>query len=507
MLLTRRIAITPFLKVIIPFVCGILAVGAAGAPLWLVALSALAVYAAAWLLRGKPFGCWYLYGAVFLTGICVALASAPRFILPPDEKVYLAGEVDSRTFTSGRWVRTTANIGFFRSPSSGNWTRCSEKIQLYMDTAYRISPGDKITFSGYINPVDTTGGSYGRLMKARRIRSRVFVTPGNLKAAATPSDKGLKYLILSAGDFLNGRIDKLHTDPASKEMARALLSGQTGGIDKTLKEAYSKTGVIHIMSVSGLHMGFMLLLANLLLGWMPFLRNGHIYKNIAVILFLWLYAFTTDFSPPVIRAAFMCSAAQAAMAASARASGYNILFAIATLMLAVNPSYLYDISFQLSFLAVLSIMFFFPRLYRRRISKNIAVDFVISSLCLTLAAQLGTLPLIAYNFGRIPLLAVLINPVVILTSFVIIAAALLWVLLPLPLLDPVIGKIVSWTTWAQDWIVTGAASATGGSSGNFILGFGSAIALYALLAGMMVCIKISGSPDNRKELSLRGDNF
>ena len=105
-----------------------------------------------------------------------------------------------------------------------------------------------------------------------------------------------------------------------------------------------------------------------------------------------------------------------ALGASVSGNGYNVVLGTATLMLAVRPSYLFDVSFQLSFAAVLSILFFYPRLYRRRLSRYRTLDALYSSLLLGAAAQIGTLPLTAYHFGNVPLVSLAINPIVIFSA-------------------------------------------------------------------------------------------
>ena len=111
-------------------------------------------------------------------------------------------------------------------------------------------------------------------------------------------------------------------------------------------------------------MGFVLVIANLLFGWTVLLRYGHVAKIVQVISALLRYAVMAGLSPSAVRAALMLSAAQLALACSVPGNGYNVVLGAATLMLAANPVYLYDLSFQLSFMAVLSILFFYPRLYR-----------------------------------------------------------------------------------------------------------------------------------------------
>ena len=231
-------------------------------------------------------------------------------------------------------------------------------------------------------------------------------------------------------------------------------------------------------------------LVNLALGWVVLLRHGHLIRNVLAILALWTYAVMAGLSPSVVRSALMLSAAQAALGASVSGNGYNVVFGTATLMLAVQPSYLSDVSFQLSFAAVLSILFFYPRLYRRRLSRHRALDALYSSLLLGAAAQIGTLPLIAYHFGNVPLVSLAINPVVIFAAFVVIGASLLWLLCPLPLWNPFLSRIVETALTVQNGTVAHAAASPAAAIEGIVLPEWAVVLAYALLGMLAVAVKL-----------------
>lgn len=480
-----RLALTPFLRIFIPLALGIVAAQYAAVSLWVVAAGALGVYAVSWFIAGSPYSSAYIYVSIFLTGIFLAMAGMPRSELPHGRKIFVQAETLTTPHVKGRWQRSTARISAYREPDTDRWVEVNEKAEIYVDTAVAVQVSDKLLMNVYLNPIDTTGGSYGRLMHSRGIFSRIYCNPRDLLIDVD----GRSNFVRRAQLWLSGRIEKLSLDADSKAMVKALFAGDKRGVDPALTDLYSRTGVVHIMSVSGLHLGFILILANLALAWAVLLPRGHIVRNVAVVAILWLYAAAAGFSPSVIRAAFMLSATQLALAGSLRTTGYNILFAAATLMLAVNPAYLYDISFQLSFAAVLSIMFFFPRLYRRRLSRNRIADLFLSSILLSVAAQLGTMPIVAYNFGRLPMLAIVINPLVILTSFAIITLAALWVVAPLGILDTVISPVLRFLVGVQNGIVERGASMPAASAENIEIGPAGTLLSYAALLALILLIK------------------
>ena len=109
-----------------------------------------------------------------------------------------------------------------------------------------------------------------------------------------------------------------------------MTAGDRRSLSPALRAAYSRSGTSHLLAVSGLHVGIVFLLANLLLWWLPLFRHGHILRNIAVILLIWLYAATTGFPPSVVRAALMFSVLQFALASSSEYVGMNTLAGVAS---------------------------------------------------------------------------------------------------------------------------------------------------------------------------------
>ena len=154
-------------------------------------------------------------------------------------------------------------------------------------------------------------------------------------------------------------------------------------------------------------------------------------------------------------------------------------------MLAIRPFYLYDVSFQLSFAAVLSILFFYPRMYRQRLSRNKLLDILWSSLLLGAAAQIGTLPIVLYNFGNLPLMSLLINPVVIFTAFVCILLGLVWLILPFPWLNGVCSALIEVVLRIQNGTVSWAASTPVAGIGKIHVE-GYWIVLFYFLLGLAV---------------------
>ena len=464
MQLNEQLRLMPFVRVFTALAIGILIARFVTAPDTVVFVTAGIVYGTAWWLYRKPWGQAYLFAAIGLTGIVLSILSDTRENIPRGERLALIVQIQETPQQQGRWRRTTARVGYFRktpypadSPMRPEWQSSEEKIQLYIDTVYRFSGGETVSLFGYLNPIATAESSYGRLMRSRGLSARCYLTPGNFIARAPTTPPTLSRRAASLQTWAVERLSRLQLDDTDRNLLTTLVAGERRGLDRNLRAAYARTGVSHILSVSGLHMGFILILVNILTGWIVIFRRGHLFRNALVIIALWIYAAMAGLSPPVIRAALMMSLAQLAFGLSIRGDRYNLLFGAATLMLAINPHYLFDISFQLSFLAVLSILFLYPRLYRRKLSRIRGVDALWSSILLGIAAQIGTLPLVAYSFGNLPLIAIWINPIVVFCSFIVVSTGFLWLLLPLEFLNTLVSRIVSTTLHLQNSLIERAS--------------------------------------------------
>lgn len=193
--------------------------------------------------------------------------------------------------------------------------------------------------------------------------------------------------------------DVLKSD--EKQVASALLLGDRTEINSELLKEYSSGGIIHILAVSGLHVGLIYQLFILIFKYFKFLQKNRL-DMLLIILFLWIYAAMTGLSPSVNRAVCMFTLLSVADFLNRNVSPFNILSSAAFLLLLVNPSSIYDMGFQLSFAAVWGILSTRPILDRlQTLPKNFA-KFVLTPIVISIAAQIATLPFSLYSFGTFP---------------------------------------------------------------------------------------------------------
>ncbi|MCQ2369726.1 MAG: ComEC/Rec2 family competence protein [Paludibacteraceae bacterium] len=204
----------------------------------------------------------------------------------------------------------------------------------------------------------------------------------------------------------------------------ALTLGKKDDLSRDTRQIFSLAGGSHVLAVSGLHVGIIYAIILGLLSFIPHSQIGNITRHSIVILCLWFYAFICGLPASVVRSAFMFSLISGSYILGKSNYSLNSVFVSMFFMLLYNPLYLFDIGFQLSYAAVISILIFYPKLYSILHFQNKIMIWVWGMICVSAAAQIGTLPLTVYYFHQIPVYSILTNFVVVPAAFIIIYVAL-----------------------------------------------------------------------------------
>jgi competence protein ComEC len=234
------------------------------------------------------------------------------------------------------------------------------------------------------------------------------------------------------------RIISPDDDSDAQAVLAAMVLGDKSALSKELRTTYSATGASHILALSGLHLGIIyLLLTQLTLG-----RRRLWLTQVPVVLGIWAFALITGLSTSVVRAAMMISLYAVFSLGGRRQSPLGVLSFTAIIMLLFNSDSLYDIGFQLSFMAMLGILIFVP-LFERMVSirwlmEHRVVKWLMAMMTMSVAAQLTTAPLVAYHFGRFSTYFLLTNllaiPIATLILYVAVAT----------LIVPAIAGVLGW---------------------------------------------------------------
>ncbi|MFN0257706.1 ComEC/Rec2 family competence protein [Pedobacter ureilyticus] len=245
---------------------------------------------------------------------------------------------------------------------------------------------------------------------------------------------------------------KLIRDDESFAVASTLILGYRADLSKETLAAYSKTGTIHALSVSGMHVGIIYIMLNWLLAFLDKKNAGKIFKVVLICSLIWYYSLLTGFSPSVLRSAVMLTAFILAKQLQRSSNSYNILAFTAFGLLAYDPFLIWDVGFQLSFLAVFGLVYYQPKIYRWLYFKNKWADKLWSTVAMSLAAQLATLPLSIYYFHQFPIYFIISNLFILIPITVLMYLGIAILLVRVYFLAPLFEWIITFTNKGLKWI-------------------------------------------------------
>ncbi|MBN1115937.1 MAG: ComEC family competence protein [Bacteroidales bacterium] len=297
-------------------------------------------------------------------------------------------------------------------------SRVNEKILLYNSDSVSnsiLNPGSGIMFRARLYEISTNNNpgefNYKRFMNLKGIRYQTYVY-GNIRsvpdARFSLKTQALKIRFKLLGLFSEHGI----TDDEFSVLA-ALTLGEKHYLSNELKDSFATSGAMHVLAVSGLHVGIIYLIIVYFFSPFKRIKKIRLIKVLVIIGLLWGYAFITGLSPSVLRACSMFSFIVIGENLKRRSNIYNTLAVSAFVLMLFNPNIVYEVGFQLSYAAVTSIVFFQPKLAGILKPKNRILKYFWELLCVSIAAQLGTALISMYYFHQFPTYFWLSNFVVI----------------------------------------------------------------------------------------------
>ena len=486
--LLARLDRMPMVKLLAPFAAGIALAARYELPLWFLAGAFVVTGVVALLLRSGAAAAAML----LTTGFAAAQLRTPEVTVPHGVTTLCEVSVEGFPVERERYSVADAAVRAWRDPSSGAWHASQSRIRLYADSALTLRDGERILCRGTIRPFRGGAESYRRLMERRGYAGTIWIGQRQLFERSEPRAATLHHRAVE-------RLDRLPMRPEARAVVEAMAAGERRGIPTELRMAYSRSGLSHLLAVSGLHTGMVFVVVNVLLWWLPLLRRGHLWKNLLAAGAVWLFVAAAGFPPSAIRAAVMCTFLQAALASASEYTGMNALAAAAFGMLLWNPAWIGDLSFLLSFLAVAGILLWGVPLCRRCRTRRRWLNAAIDSYVIGLTATLATAPLVSHTFGIVPLAGLVINPAAILLAGVVVFGGALWMLAPVGVLAPIVGWVTGHAAEAVNALARFTAALPGGA-GDWSLGKEATALIYALF---LLVTLLLGCREAKKELPLR----
>lgn len=315
--------------------------------------------------------------------------------------------------------------------------------------AAQLKGGEEILLSARISP-PVNGGNfdefdYARYLMRKGVSGTGYVASGKWKQLSANPERSYRDIAVSYREKVLSLYRKLGFEGDEWTVLSALTIGEKTELSESIRESYSVSGASHVLALSGLHIGLLYALFFFVLK--PFTERwwfGRCLRSCILLLLLWLFAFFTGLSPSVIRSACMFSMLALADLFVRKPLSLNTLAATAFLMLVCNPVWLFDVGFQLSFLAVAAIVLVQSPIYKLIPVKTRVGKYVWGLMSVSLAAQLGTAPLVLLYFSRFSTHFLLTNLVVIpLVTIILYSAVLMLLLTPLPIIQEGVAWVVN----------------------------------------------------------------
>jgi len=328
------------------------------------------------------------------------------------------------------------------------------KIIVYLEkdsNAIKLNYGDIIIAKGYLNEIDAPRNpnefNYKKYLKFHNIYFNSYFDAKNWYVTSEKKSFWILKNIYNLRLYLTKIIDQYIIGEKEKAIANAILVGKKDLLDQETIRAYSSSGAMHVLAVSGLHVGIVYLVFNYALFFMEKTRLKKI-KPILLIFLIWFYAFLTGASPSVLRAATMFSFIAIGQAMKHHVNIYNMIAASAFILILVNPYIITEVGFQLSYLAVIGIIYLQPKIYNLYISKNYFIDKVWGITAVSIAAQIATFPLGLLYFHQFPNFFWVSNLIVIPAAvFIVYLGVALFIFSAIHPLALLLGKVVSGIIW------------------------------------------------------------
>ncbi len=244
-------------------------------------------------------------------------------------------------------------------------------------------------------------------------------------------DRSLIGLASSIRQIINEKLKTHVFNDDQLAIINAILLGQKHDLSKNMYQQYASAGVIHILAVSGLHVGIILLILQFLFKPFEQFKKGRLIKTTLVVILLWCFAVIAGLSPSVVRAVTMFSIVAIGMNMKRPTNIYNTLAISMFLLLLFKPMFLFDVGFQLSYLAVFTIVWIQPLLYKLWSPDLKFIDYFWQIFTVTIAAQVGVAPLSLFYFHQFPGLFFLSNLIIIPVLGLILGLGLLVIFLAL----------------------------------------------------------------------------
>ncbi len=383
---------------------------------------------------------------IFSWGITITAAKSTNNKIISDESIELIGELTQIPQHTKNGFKCEVHVEAQKTENF--WKETDFKLLVFFkkdSSVASLKAGQKIVFNTQLNETKSNqnpfGFDYGSYLKLKQIGYTSFVGNNDWELLDNKVS-GIKNKALNFRQSLLSVYSENGITGDHLAVLSALTLGYKNQLDAKLKSAYSAAGAMHVLAVSGLHVGILYWILNWILSLSGWLKKFIRFRFLLVFAGIWVYAFITGLSPSVLRATVMISFLMGGKLLNRNISIYNSLAASAFILLSLNPLLLFNLGFKLSYFALTGIVFFQPKISRLFYVKFLPLRWAWELTAVSIAAQLATFPLTIKHFHQFPIYFWFSNLGVSLMAFIIFTMAIfLLIISPWHIVAGFIGKV------------------------------------------------------------------
>jgi competence protein ComEC len=361
-----------------------------------------------------------------------------------------------------------AHFNIFATVEGINDKATTGNLQIFLRKSDTLTPpqyphflipnyGDVCIFRGKLRDIPTVKNpesfDYKKYLHLKNIHFQIFTNQSEIQLVAKNRGNYFKAFALHCRNHFLHILEKQIADPIEQAVGMALILGYRAAALDEVRPAYIETGAMHILAVSGMHVG--LLYGGIIFLWGRVKRwqspRGKWLPSLLTLLFVWWFVLLTGAGGSIMRAGVMFTLFELGRRLQRHTNSFNILAASLLILLFFNPFLLFDVGLQMSYLAVGGIIFFYPRIYKIFYFKNLIVKYFWEITAMGLAAQLVITPLSLYYFHRFPTYFWLSGLIAIPASTIgLYAGIFLFALHELPMLANIFSFILKYSLWLMN---------------------------------------------------------
>ncbi|NQX80940.1 MAG: ComEC/Rec2 family competence protein, partial [Flavobacteriaceae bacterium] len=302
--------------------------------------------------------------------------------------------------------------------------KCNGRLILLIPKkdSVKIAVGDRLQTIFRVKkinkPLNSYEFDYSKYLKQFGINESMLLENNNYILQGI-NNYNIIYKFRRLNTYIRGKLQEASIGKREKEVIEALVLGYRNDISKELKNKYIDSGLMHLLAISGLHIGVLLMSFTWVLN---MLRLNKTMKMIILLISIWFFALLSGLSTSVLRSVIMFTFVTISFLYKRKSNIYQSLIMAAILLLMFNTRYLFSVGFQLSFIAVFFIVWLQPKIYNKWQPKNIILKYIWRISTVSISAQIGVLPLSLYYFHQFPVHFLLGN--IVLLPFIPIVLAM-----------------------------------------------------------------------------------